>query len=115
MQKAAAEHLETSRLELEAQLSDRRVELADLGLVTEYVEDLRNVLSYSSLTDRRAFIRSFVKEVKVTGNEALLIYTMPLRPDGIVQERVGVLNTVPLSGAKWTILRTFELAFSLNT
>jgi len=90
--------LETSRLELEAQLSDRRVELADLGLVTEYVEDLRNVLTYSSLAEQRAFIRSFVKEVKVTGNDALLTYTIPLPPDGIVRERAGVLNTVHYGG-----------------
>ena len=90
--------LETSRLELEASLSDRRVELADLGLVTEYVEDLRNVLTCSSLTEQRSFIRSFVKEVKVTGTDALLTYTMPLPPQGITQERAGVLNTVHYGG-----------------
>ena len=93
--------LEASQLELEAQLSDRRVELADLGLVTEYVEDLRNVLTYSSLAEQRAFIRSFVKEVKVTGNDALLTYTIPLPPDGIVREQAGVLNTVHDGGRFW--------------
>ena len=91
--------LETSRLELETSLSDRRVELADLGLVTEYAADLRNALTYSSLADQRAFIRSFVKEVKVTGTDALLTYTMPLPPQGITQEWAGVLNTVHSSGA----------------
>jgi len=90
--------LETSRLELETQLSDRRVELADLGLVTEYVADLRNVLTYSSLAEQRSFIRSFVKEVKVTGTDALLTYTMPLPPQGITQEWAGVLNTVHYGG-----------------
>jgi site-specific DNA recombinase len=92
--------LETSRLELETRLSDRRVELADLWLVTEYIEDLRNVLTYSSLAEQRAFIRSFVKEVKVTGTAALLTYTMPLPPEGITQERAGVLNTVRYGGAE---------------
>ena len=92
--------LEASRLEMEARLSDRRAELADLGLVTEYVEDLRNVLTYSSLAEQRAFIRSFVKEVKVTGKDVLLTYTMPLPPHGITQERAGVLNIVHDGGAE---------------
>lgn len=45
-----------------------------------------NLLRESSLTERRAFIRSFVKEVKVTGDEALLTYTLPLPPEGITKE-----------------------------
>ena len=94
--------LETSLLELETALSDRRVELADLGLVTEYVEDLRNVLTYSSLAEQRSFIRSFVKEVKFTGTDALLTYTMPLPPQGITEEHAVVLNTVQYGGRYWT-------------
>jgi len=90
--------LEASRFEVEAALSDRRVELTDLGLVTEYVADLRNILTYSSLAEQRSFIRSFVKEVKVTGTDALLTYTMPLPPQGISQEWAGVLNTVHYGG-----------------
>ncbi len=91
--------LEASRFEVEAALSDRRVELADLGLVAEYVADLRNILTYSSLAEQKSFIRSFVKEVKITGNEALLTYTMPLPPQGVTEERTGVLNTVQYGSA----------------
>lgn len=82
--------------------------------VTEYVEDLRNVLTHSSIAEQRTFIRSFVKEVKVTGNEAVLIYTMPLPPQETTQERMEVLNTVHYGGRYWTIDRTFELAFVVN-
>lgn len=85
--------------ELEALLSNRRVELANLETVTQYVADLRNLLNESSLTERKAFIRSFVKEVQVTGDEVLLTYTMPLPPQGISQERVGVLCSVQRGGA----------------
>jgi site-specific DNA recombinase len=102
--------LETSRLELETSLSDRRVELADLGLITEYAADLRNALTYSPLADQRAFIRSFVKEVKVTGTDALLTYTMPLPPQGVTQEWAGVLNTVHYGGAEGTRTPDFLLA-----
>jgi len=66
--------LQAAKWELEALLSDRKMELADLETVTRYVEDLRDLLNESSLVERKAFIRSFVKEVKVTGDEVLLTY-----------------------------------------
>jgi len=45
--------------------------------------------------------------------DVLLTYTMPLPPEGISEERVGVLYSIPLSGAEVSIGRTFEVAFSL--
>jgi len=82
-------------------LSDRRVELASPEIVKSYVDDLRNLLNNSSLAERRTFIRSFVKEVKVTGDEVLLTYTMPLSPTGVSEEKVGVLSTVQYGGRYW--------------
>jgi site-specific DNA recombinase len=93
------EQLQSRKWELEALLSDRRVELADMETVTRCVDDLRSLLEESPLTERKAFIKSFIKEVKVTGDEVLLTYTMPLPPQGISEEKVGVLGIVPLSGA----------------
>lgn len=58
------------------------MELA-VEIVRSYVEDLRNLLNSSSLPERRAFIRSFVKEVKITGDTPT--------PTGISEEEVGVL------------------------
>lgn len=58
-------------------MSDRRVEFADLEHITGYVEDLKKVLDSSLISERKSFIRSFVKEVKVTDNEAVLNYIMP--------------------------------------
>ncbi len=49
-------------------------------------------------SERKAFIRSFVKEMKVTGDDALLTYTMPLSPEGISEERIGVLSAVQYGG-----------------
>jgi len=88
--------------------------VADLETVTRYVDDLRSLLEESSLAERKSFIRSFVKEVKVTGDEVLLTYTMPLLPQGTSAERVGVLCSIHHGGAGVTIDRTFELAFSLT-
>jgi len=93
------EQLQSRKWELEALLSERRVELADLETVARCIDDLRSLLEESSLTERKAFIRSFVREVKVTGEEVLLTYTMPLPPQGISEERMGVLSSVHSSGA----------------
>jgi len=87
--------------------------LADLETVTRYVDDLRSLLDESSLAERKSFIRSFVREVKVTGDEVLLAYTVPVLSQGISEERVGVLCSVYHGGPQWMEQRTFTLAFSL--
>ena len=79
-------------------MSDRRVELADLETISGYVDNLHELLKEGSLAERRAFIRNFVREVKVTGNEVVLNYTMPTVPDSVTIEREGVLPTVQYSG-----------------
>ena len=62
-----------AKWELEALLADRHLELADEKTVRRFVEDLRALLGQSPLMERRAFIRSFVKEVKVTCDQAVVI------------------------------------------
>ena len=39
------------------------------------IDDLRTLLYESSLAERKSFIKSFVKEVKVTGDEVLLAFS----------------------------------------
>ena len=90
--------LQAARLELEQQLSDRRVELADEEIVAGYVSDLHNLLNESSLAEKKSFVRSFVKEVKVTGDEVLLTYTIPMLSKGITEEKLPVLPIVHYGG-----------------
>jgi hypothetical protein len=49
-------------------------------------------------TVTKAFIRSFVKEVRETGKEVVLTYTIPLPPQGPLQETAAVLDTVHYGG-----------------
>jgi site-specific DNA recombinase len=96
------EQLQSRRIEVENQMSDRRVELADLETISGYVDDLNELLKEGSLAERRAFIRSFVKEVRVTGAEAILSYSIPLLPEKVTITKEGVLPTVQYSGRYWT-------------
>ena len=90
----SASSLLARKVELETLLSDRRVELASPDIVRSYAADLRNLLTCSELAERRAFIRSFVKEVRVTGDDVVLTYTMPLMSNGSSVDKIGVLPIV---------------------
>ncbi len=94
------EQLQAARSQLEQELSARRVELADEETVAHCVSDLRNLLSESSLAERKSFVRSFVKEVKVTGDKVLLTYTIPMLPKGLTEEMLPVLSIVHDGGAE---------------
>ena len=113
--KARKDSLQDRKWELEWQMKERKSELADITTVTRYVEDLRDLLSESSLAERKSFIKSFVKEVKVTGNNVLLTYTIPLPPKGLITEEMPVLSIVHSGGPKKTFAKPetfFELSIA---
>lgn len=92
------EQLNAVRLELENLLSDRKVELADMETVKSYVEDLRNLLEDSPLIERKSFIKSFVKEIRVAGNEVVLKYNIPPSVGAPHQETLVVPPIVHYGG-----------------
>jgi site-specific DNA recombinase len=92
------EQLQAKRIEIENQMSDRKVEIADLKTVSSYIDDLHNLLKEGLLAERRTFIKSFVKEIRVTGNEAVLTYTMPILPERLNIGSEEVLPTVQYGG-----------------
>jgi site-specific DNA recombinase len=112
--KAQHDRLWARKAKLEMILSQRKIELASPEVVRKYVEDLHQFIDSSELTERRAFIKSFVKEIKVTGNEGQIKYNFPIPPDNHEEEELGVLPIVRYSGRWCTIPRTFELSFSLK-
>ena len=91
--------LQARKCEIECHLSDRKVEMADLETVSEYIDDFYSLLNEGSFLERKAFIRSFIKEIKVTGNEVEINYTVPVLPDKLNMEKV--LHTVHSSGRYW--------------
>ena len=65
------------------------------------------------LLDRRTFIKGFIKEITVRGNDRRIKYALPLPPDNIKEENLKVLPIVQYSGRSCTVARTFEVILSL--
>ena len=78
------DQLQAARDEVQELVDERREKIQDISKVMKYVEDMRSLLMNSSLVERKAFIKSFVKEIVVSGREAVLRYTLPLPPDRLV-------------------------------
>ena len=108
------EQLQAAKWEAEQQLSDRHIQMANPATVAECISDLRNLLSGNSLSQTKSFIRSFIKEVKVTGKEVLLTYTLPLLPKGMTEEKVPVLSIVHDGGPNNTFAKPIDTFFELS-
>ena len=92
------ERLLARKSEVEILMSQRKIELASPEVIRKYVEDLRQFMDSSDLAEQRAFIKSFVKEINVMGDEARIKYTFPIPPNNLDEERLGVLPIVRYSG-----------------
>ncbi len=109
------EKLEASAEEARALLSQRREVLDDVETITAYALDMSNFLRESELTERRSFIESFVKEIVVMPDNAVVRYTIPMPEDSPIGGRDAeemalngsVLSTVK-SGGRWRA-RTSDL------
>ena len=94
------EQLEAAREDAVSQLEQRRVELPTTEEIKGYVADFREFLQEGTFPERKALIRNFVKGIEVTGDEAVLTYTIPMPSDGVTKESASVLDFVqsgPLS------------------
>ena len=111
------ERLEAAEAEARANLGQRRKVLEQVETITAYAQDMRRFLKKSGLIERRTFIESFVKEIVVTPENALIRYTVPMPEDslapGMSAEDMAlngsVLSTVPFGGPGRT--RTSDLSF----
>ena len=71
------ERLEYFAEQARAVLAQRRKVLDDVNTISACAKDMKDFLNESELTERRAFIQSFVKEIVVMPGDALLRYTSP--------------------------------------
>ena len=118
------ERLEYFAEQARAVLAQRRKVLDDASTIAAYAKDMKDFLKESELTERRAFIQSFIKEIVVVPGDALLRYTVPMPDDSSIPGRAAenvalngsVLSTLPDGGADLTAGSTiFELLVALCT
>ena len=88
------EQLEAARDDAATQLEQRRVELPTTEEIKGYVADFRDFLKDGTFPERKALIRNFVEGIEVTGDEAVLTYTIPMPNDGMTSESASVLDFV---------------------
>ena len=104
------ERLEYFAEQARAVLAQRRKVLDDVNTIAAYAKDMKDFLKESELTERRAFIQSFIKEIVVVPGDALLRYTVPMPDDSLIPGRTAekvalngsVLSTLPDGGLPFT-------------
>ena len=75
------ETLEIAAEEARALLKERRQFLDSADTIATFAEEMSDFLKTSELTETRAFVHSFVKEVQVKPGRAAIIYSMPTPDD----------------------------------
>ena len=85
--KERQEKLELAAEEARALLTERREVLDDVETITAYAQEMRNFLLKSDLTESRAFIKSFVKEIEVAPGRAVIRYSIPMPEDSWIPGR----------------------------
>ena len=75
------EKLEVAAEEARRLLSDRRQFLDSADTIATFAEDMSEFLKTSELTQTRAFVHSFVKEIEVKSGKAAIVYSIPTPED----------------------------------
>ena len=73
-----ADRLEDAAANARVVLDQHRSAMGDAGEIAEYARQMDDFLDRSELSERRAFIESFVKVIVVMPGQALLRYRVPM-------------------------------------
>ena len=112
------ETLEVAAEEARGLLKERRQLLDSADTIATFAEEMSEFLKTSELTETRAFVHSFVKEVQVKPGKAAIIYSIPTPDDspigGADAAEIAlngrVMNSVLPGGPKWMVGGTvFEM------
>ena len=78
---ARKEQLENAAEEARNALAKRRVLLDKAEVVAEFVADMAEFLRASDITESKAFLRTFIKQIDVEPGRAVIHYTIPMPED----------------------------------
>ena len=98
------ERLEDAAANAREVLAQHRSALGNAGEIAEYAREMDDFLDRSELTERRAFIESFVREILVMPGQALLRYTFPMPDDSPIPGKLT--ERVALDGSALSSLNT---------
>ena len=115
------EKLELAAEETRAMLAERRVMLDRVETIAAFAKDMGDFLMTSNVTESKAFIQTFVKEVAVRPGKATIRYTIPTPEDSPmggrdiaeIALRGPVMNTAMVGGP--ARVRTWDLPVMSRT
>ena len=106
------EKLEIAAQEARKLLSDRRQFLDSADTIATFAEDMSEFLKTSELTQTRAFVHSFVKEIEVKSGRAAIVYSIPTPEDSPIGGADAA--EVALNGRVRSSVRHFEMWLGLG-
>ncbi len=101
--------LEIAAEEARTALAERRVILDKVETIAAHAREMGEFLKTSELTETKAFIRSFVKEIRISPGKASIAYTIPMPDDSPIGPVDStemalsgpVMNVVGVSGGRF--------------
>ena len=70
-------------------LAERRVLLDSAETFAAFAKEMSEFLQTSEISETRAFVRSFVKEIMVIPGDALIRYTVPMPDNSFLADRAS--------------------------
>ncbi len=98
--KRRQDELSKNRVQVEVDMVVQGIEEVDIDMVKSYTRDLKSLLEESDITERKAFLRSFIKRIEINKNEARVYYHLPLPQGEKRKVAAEVLPIVTPGGAK---------------
>jgi site-specific DNA recombinase len=83
--------LKNVRQRAEHALEDKKLEIKDMQAMRHNINDLRSALCSASISEQKAFLRSFVRTIDVSNCEVTVNYMLPMPPEHEDKETIGVL------------------------
>jgi len=108
------DELSKTRIQIEADMIAQGVEDVDINIVKSYTRDLKKLLEESEITERKAFLRSFIKRIDINTDKATVHYHLPLPNNENRKLAAEVLPIVTPGGPKVTFAKPIDTFFELS-
>lgn len=90
-------------MQIEADMVARGVAQVDVAMVKTYAKDLWSLLEEADFTERKAFLRSFIKRIEVNKRQVVAYHNLPI-PQGMPsREQMEVPPIETSGGPVWTV------------